>query len=112
MELTFLLLMTSATTVIAQQQFVPPERQDEYTPVTSDLFLANACAKQLGWQDIYSHATNAFVTFAKQNNFPDAETLARTTATEMVEKVDGSLQDVSDESCAALSERVKATANR
>lgn len=110
MELTFLLLMMSATTVIAQQEFVPPERQDEYTRVTSDLFLANACAKQLGWKNIYSHATNAFVTFAKQNNFPDAENLARTTATEIAEKVDGSQQDVADENCTALSERVKAAA--
>jgi len=111
-ELTFLLLMMSITTVMAQQELVPPERQDEYTQVISDLFLANACAKRLGWKDIYTNATNVFVTFAKQNNFPDAENLARTTATEIAEKVDGSQQDASDASCAALSERVKVTATR
>lgn len=112
LELKFLLLLMSATPVIAQQELVPPERQEEYSRVTADLFLANACSKRLGWKNIYSNATEIFVTFAKQNNFPDAENLARTTATEIAAKVDGSEQNVSDASCTALSERVKAAATK
>lgn len=112
LDLTSLILMTSATIVTAQQELVPPERQEEYSRVTSDLFLANACAKSLGWKNLYSNATEVFVTFATQNNFPDAENLARTTASEIAEKVDGSEQNVSDASCTAMSERVKATATR
>jgi hypothetical protein len=50
LEMTFLVLMMSATTVIAQHELVPPERQEEYSRVTSDLFLANACAKRLDWK--------------------------------------------------------------
>lgn len=111
-KLAFILLMLSTTTVIAQQELVPPERQEEYTQVTSDLFLANACAKRLGWENIYSNATDVFVTFAKQNNFPDAENLARKTANEIAEKVDGSQQNASDMNCTALSERVNSAATR
>jgi hypothetical protein len=52
------------------------------------------------------------VAFAKQNNFPDAENLARTTAAEIAEKVDGSEENASDATCSALSDRMKAAGTR
>jgi hypothetical protein len=37
-------------------------------------------------EDIYYNATDVFVTFTKQNNFPDAENLGSTTAAKIAEK--------------------------
>jgi hypothetical protein len=63
-------------------------------------------------QPNYCNATDVFVSFAKQNRFPDAKKLPRTMASEIAEKVDGSQQNVSDENCTALAERVNAAASR
>lgn len=63
-------------------------------------------------EDIYYNATDVFVTFTKQNNFPDAENLGSTTTAKIAEKVGLSQQDVFAESSNCLLEMGTVVATR
>ena len=98
--------LVASLSAVAPQDLVPADRQEQYSQVVADVFLANACAKRFGFSDLPDHATAAFVAFAIEFKFPDAENLVRTFATELKERSDGQKTAASPSLCAELTDRL------
>ncbi len=98
--------LVASVSAVAPQDLVPSDRQEQYSQVVSDVFLANACAKRFGFRELPDYAAAALVDFAKEFKFPDAENLVRTFTTEVKEKLDGETTVASPTICAEFMDRL------
>jgi hypothetical protein len=97
---------SASISAASPQDLVPSDRQGQYSQVVEDVFLANACAKRFSFSDTPDKATAAFVAFAKEFKFPDAENLVRSFAADVKEKLDGQTTVASPALCTDLSDRL------